>query len=240
MNCFAIKYFEFLVDSNLVDTFAKLYRAAPMVPPLKEVIRLGEGTQVEFKKTLPQLEKIAKTLVSFANSHGGILIVGVQDDKVVTGITDIEEQLYVLEKANVFYCKPSVPIRFHEEDIYGKIVLVIEVEESQNKPHRALSQQGDWAVYVRDRDQCVLASNLVIKVLETQQEEKKIKNPNPLTNNEKALFGFLERQNKITLKDYAKLINVSKRRAYRILIDLTLKGKLFMHDFDNSLFFTKS
>lgn len=211
-----------------------------MAAPIKEIIRQGEGTQVEFKKTLPQLEKIAKTLVAFANSHGGKLIVGIQDDRYVCGISDLEEQLYILDKAIQFYTKPPVPIDFHEEEIYGKNILVIEVGESQNKPHRALSAQNEWLVYIREKDQCVLASNLVVKVLETQREERESHNPEVLTKNEQALFGFLERQNRITLKDYAKLINVSKRRAYRILIDLTLKGKLFMHDFEKSLFFTKA
>lgn len=211
-----------------------------MAAPIKEIIRQGEGTQVEFKKILPQLEKIAKTIVAFANSHGGTLIVGIQDDKFVCGITDLEEQLYILDKAIHFYSRPPVPIRFHEEEIFGKSILVVEIEESHSKPHRALSTQGEWLVYVRDQDQCVVASNLVVKVLETQMAQRESETAKPLTNNELALFGFLERQNRITLKDYAKLINVSKRRAFRILINLTLNGKLFMHDFGKALFFTRA
>lgn len=211
-----------------------------MASTLKEIIRQGEGPQVEFKKTLPQLEKIAKTLVAFANSHGGILLVGIQDDKYVCGVGYVEEELYLLEKANSEFCEPPVSYQMEEEEIYGKQVLVIKIGESRQKPHKARSAQGEWQVYIRAGDQCMVASSMVVKILENQRKEQEDEVPKPLTNNERALFGFLDRQNKITLKDYAKLINVSKRRAYRILIDLTLRGKLFMHDFEQTLFFTKS
>lgn len=211
-----------------------------MAATLKELIRQGEGLQVEFKKTLPHLEKIAKTLVAFANTKGGVLLVGIQDDKFVCGISDVEEELFILEKANQFYCQPKVSFRTVEEEVFGKKVLMIEVFEGIDKPYRAQLANGDWQVFVRAGDQCVLASSLVIKVLETQRNEMLALMPEKITNNERALFSFLERQRRISLKDYAKLINVSKRRAYRILIELTLKGKLFMHDFESNLFFTKA
>lgn len=210
-----------------------------MAATLKELIRQGEGLQVEFKKTLPHLEKIAKTLVAFANTKGGFLLIGIQDDKFVSGISDVEEELFMLEKANQFHCQPMVSFAVHEEEVFGKKVLIIEIIEGLDKPYRA-QLNGDWQVFVRAGDQCVLASSLVVKVLETQRDEREALKPEKITNNEKALFTFLERQRRISLKDYAKLINVSKRRAYRILIELTLKGKLFMHDFESHLFFTKA
>lgn len=46
---------------------------------LREVIAAGEGRQVEFKRGLPRDEKTARTLVAFANTRGGLLIVGVGD-----------------------------------------------------------------------------------------------------------------------------------------------------------------
>lgn len=210
-----------------------------MASTLKEIIRQGEGPLVEFKKTLPQLEKIAKTLVAFANTKGGLLLIGVQDDKFVIGISDVEEELFMLDKANQLHCEPQVEFSTYEEEVFGKRVLVVEVAEGKNKPYKALQANGEWQVFVRSDDQCVIASGLVVKVLETQRDEREAKKAEELTNNEQVLFGFLEKQRRITLKGYAKLINVSKRRAYRILINLTLRGKLFMHDFEHSLYFTK-
>jgi len=214
---------------------------AAMALSLKETIRSGENTRVEFKKTLSKLEKIAKTLVSFANTKGGTLLIGIQDDKQIIGISDAEEELYMLEQANLFYCNPPVEFSTSEELVSGKSVLVIEIKESQNKPHRSLSGNGDWLLYVRTEDQCMVASDLVAKAFEFQKYEREaMVRSKSETNNEKALFGFLDRKRRITLKDYAKLINVSKRRAYSILIRLTLSGKLFMHDLEQTLFFTRA
>jgi predicted HTH transcriptional regulator len=211
-----------------------------MASSLKEIIRSGEGSQVEFKKTLSQLEKVAKTLVSFANSRGGLILVGVQDNGFVIGVNQPEEEHYMLEQAAGFYCKPPVKLEIRDEEIFGKTVVVGQVEESSLKPHYALSRDEDWQLYVRSSDQCVIASPLVARALQMEKEGRDSLRKTPVSNNEKALFGFLDKKRRITLKDYAKLINVSKRRAYKILIDLTLSGKLYMHDLESQVFFTKA
>lgn len=211
-----------------------------MASTIKELIRNGEDSKVEFKKTLSQLEKIAKTLVSFANSKGGTVLIGIQDDKQVIGVSDTEEELYMLDKAAMFYSRPEVEYSISEEELYGKKVLVVEVPESLKKPHRSLSYQGEWQLYVRSGDQCLIATPLVARSLEMEKEGREKVSVSKSTNNELALFRFLDEKRKITLKEYAKLINVSKRRAYRILMELTLSGKLYMHDFEHTIFYTKS
>jgi predicted HTH transcriptional regulator len=211
-----------------------------MAATIKELIRSGEGPQIEFKKTLSQLEKVAKTLVSFANSKGGTILVGVQDDKFVIGVNDVEEETFILDQAINFYCTPPVKVEVREEEVFGKNVLVLEVPESETKPHRSQSVSGEWLLYVRSGDECLIATPLVAKALALEKEGRDSLKSKSLTNNEKELYSFLDKKRKITLKDYAKLINVSKRRAFKILIDLTLSGKLFMHDFEATTFFTKA
>lgn len=211
-----------------------------MASSLKEVIRSGEGPQVEFKKTISSFEKIAKTLVAFANSRGGLLLIGIQDDKQVIGVADIEEEYYMLEQAANFYCNPVVPIQVLEEEVFGKMVLVVRVEESGVKPHQALNAQGEYLTYIRTNDQCMVASPLVIKSLNLEKEGRDALKSVELTNNQKALYGFLDRKRRITIKDYAKLINVSKGRAYKILTTLTLDGQLYIHTLERTIFYTRA
>lgn len=211
-----------------------------MASSLKEVIRQGEGPQVEFKKTISSFEKIAKTLVAFANSRGGLIFIGIQDDKQVIGVADMEEEYYMLEQAANFYCNPAVKIQVIEEEISGKTVLVVRVEESHTKPHQALNAQGEYLTYIRTNDQCMLASPLVIKSLNMEKEGRDSLKVAELTNNQKALYGFLDRKKRITIKDYAKLINVSKGRAYKILTTLTLDGQLFIHTLERTIFYTRA
>lgn len=211
-----------------------------MASSLKEVIRSGEGPQVEFKKTISSFQKIAKTLVAFANSRGGLLLIGIQDDKQVIGVADIEEEYYMLEQAANFYCNPVVPIQVLEEEVFGKMVLVVRVEESGVKPHQALNAQGEYLTYIRTNDQCMVASPLVIKSLNLEKEGRDALKSVELTNNQKALYGFLDRKRRITIKDYAKLINVSKGRAYKILTTLTLDGQLYIHTLERTIFYTRA
>lgn len=57
----------------------------------EEIIR-GESVNIEFKQSLPdKSEKYLKTIAAFANSAGGKLIVGVEDDtRRVVGVEPAE------------------------------------------------------------------------------------------------------------------------------------------------------
>jgi len=211
-----------------------------MASPIKDLVRSGETNRIEFKKTLPQPEKFAKALVSFANTRGGTILVGVQDDKRFVGISDFEEEKFVLEKTASFFCVPEVLFEVSEEMLDGISIMVIEVPESETKPHYVLDSKGEKLLYVRSGDQCILASPLVARSLNLEKEGREILEGKPLSKNEDLLFKYLESKKRITLKDYAKLINVLKRRASKILIGLTLSGRLFMHDFEKTIYFSKA
>jgi ATP-dependent DNA helicase RecG len=52
-----------------------------------EMIRKGEGLDLEFKTCRNQLNRDAyKTVCAFLNRHGGTLLLGVQDNGVIQGI----------------------------------------------------------------------------------------------------------------------------------------------------------
>jgi predicted HTH transcriptional regulator len=55
---------------------------------LRRLIQQGESQTVEFKSRIPTPETIARSLVAFANSNGGILLLGVGDDGRIFGLTD--------------------------------------------------------------------------------------------------------------------------------------------------------
>ena len=53
---------------------------------IKQLIFEGESVNLDFKKTITSCEKIAKTLVAFANNKGGRLLVGVLDNGTIKGV----------------------------------------------------------------------------------------------------------------------------------------------------------
>src|SRR5258708_4508931 len=60
---------------------------------LIEIINNGESSGVEFKRDVLQNYDLAKELVAFSNLRGGIVLLGVEDDGSISGVTraDLEE-----------------------------------------------------------------------------------------------------------------------------------------------------
>jgi ATP-dependent DNA helicase RecG len=55
---------------------------------ISELIAQGEGPTVDFKRDLSSPGKVLKDIVAFANTSGGIVIIGVDDDRTIVGIED--------------------------------------------------------------------------------------------------------------------------------------------------------
>src|SRR5262245_47758597 len=63
---------------------------------LLNLIRGGEDTHLEFKIRLVNVEKVTNEIVALANSGGGVVIFGVNDQRRLEGLDDpedVEEQL---------------------------------------------------------------------------------------------------------------------------------------------------
>ena len=54
---------------------------------LLEIIHNGENSGVEFKRDVIENHALAKELVAFANFEGGMVLLGVEDDATISGIT---------------------------------------------------------------------------------------------------------------------------------------------------------
>jgi predicted HTH transcriptional regulator len=206
---------------------------------LRALISQGEGERLEFKKKTTHPTRISRTLASLANTQGGQVLVGVDDDGRVVGVRDAEEEMFVLRDAAAHYIDPPLTLSFREiETEDDLIVLVVNVAESPNKPHRAQIAPGEWRGYVRVRDESVQASTLTEKVLERQQPEAGLEKI-PLNKDELRVLDYLKTKHpRITVAEYAKLINVSRRRAYRTLIKLVLHGYLRYHDKEKEPYYT--
>ncbi len=53
---------------------------------IDEIISQGENQAVEFKSVSVRVESIAKELVAFSNTQGGTLLIGVEDNGLISGI----------------------------------------------------------------------------------------------------------------------------------------------------------
>lgn len=137
------------------------------VHPLVKLISEGEGPRLDFKKTISSARKIARTLVAFANTRGGSLLIGVRDNGTVAGIS-LEEEMYMVDSAAKVFCNPPVRYEYKLHDYKGLAVLQVQVPESLDKPHLAKDDDNQWQIFVRVNDKSVLASPILAEVLRRQ------------------------------------------------------------------------
>lgn len=204
---------------------------------LLQLIEEGENLHVEFKQRFSTHEKIAKEMIAFANTKGGVIVFGVDDDKSIYGVqSEKSEATLVLETAER-YCEPPINLIISYFDIENRELVVAEIEESQTKPHRIQDFEkkfdiNEASVYVRVQDKSVLASKEMIKVLQNQIENKELKNY-VVGKNEKIVFTYLENNETINVRELSRLANISNRRASRTLINLVRANLLIIHTKDN-------
>lgn len=183
---------------------------------IKKLIAGGENQFVDFKFQITNARKIARSMVAFANTDGGKLLIGVKDNGNIVGISS-DEELYMIELAAFKYCKPAVKFEVESYDFDGKIVLQVSIDESTEKPHYSFEENKKWLVYVRKNDENILSNKIWIEVLKRKSKDKKtiIKFNEP----EKALFKYLESESFITLDKFIEIAKIKSYLAEKILIN---------------------
>lgn len=126
---------------------------------IKELLKKEENEALDFKLSISNSSKIAKTLVAFANTRGGTIAIGINDHKKIIGI-DPEEELFMINKAAEDYCIPPVQyksavyeISYLEDEKLAEelLILIIDVSKS-NEEHRLLSKENIPLKYIRIGD----------------------------------------------------------------------------------------
>jgi predicted HTH transcriptional regulator len=204
-----------------------------MQDKLKKLIKQGEGERLDYKQSISNPNKIAKTICSFANTKGGKILVGIKDDKTICGI-DPEEEKFMLDKAADFHCFPPVKISYKEIEEDGKIILIASIRESKEKPHHIIDKNMRQKVYIREKDKCLPVGKVMIDLLRT----KVVKSKQKLNPEEEKLYLLIKNNHRTTLKEIMKLFNYSQRRTSRILINLLQKNMIRLHEHEKEKYYT--
>ena len=106
----------------------------PMSPDIPLWLQ-PEGKQLEFKRDLSSPRNLLKTLVAFANSAGGKLVIGVNDARQIVGVADPlaeEERICNLIADGI---APRLIPNVELVSVGEATLLVVEVYPSSNRPH---------------------------------------------------------------------------------------------------------
>lgn len=136
-----------------------------------ELIRKGEGLDLEFKSCRNQLNRdIYKTVCAFLNRHGGTLFLGVQDNGDVQGIEpDAVAQIrkdFVTAVNNPQKITPSTYLTVDEVTVAGKPLLRIYVPES-SQVHRC-----NGRIYDRNEDGDLDITDHTVQVAQMYQRKQ--------------------------------------------------------------------
>lgn len=102
---------------------------------IENLLQQNEGIRLEFKAQL-DIDAIAKSITSFINTHGGDLVIGIDNNKNVLGIGHANHQAKTIQNALVELIKPTAPISVQVISYKKKEVILISVWEGAKKPYQ--------------------------------------------------------------------------------------------------------
>lgn len=104
---------------------------------IEELLSFGEGRHIEFKSDLKSPEPFISSVISFANTDGGRIFIGVNDNGEIIGVKNsnlIKEK--VIEWIGQ-YCDPRIDVKITH---YEKLnIVVVEVPLGDNRPYYSKS-----------------------------------------------------------------------------------------------------
>ncbi|MGR3219546.1 MAG: RNA-binding domain-containing protein, partial [Candidatus Anammoxibacter sp.] len=114
---------------------------------IREAIKNGENSFVEFKEYPIRPENLARELVAFSNFKGGTIFLGISDVGEIKGVdkSNIEEWVMNIASDRI---EPSIIPAYQELKIGSKTIIVIEVDLGLGKPY-AVKRKADRYYYIR-------------------------------------------------------------------------------------------
>lgn len=111
----------------------------------KEIIRLlekGETDNVEYKPSLSDTDRIIEVVCSFANTEGGVVLIGTREEKKnvkdrVAGIDIGKGTIGRLANRIIDKTDPTLYPNIEVIKVFGKNIIAIKVTEGRDKPYTA-------------------------------------------------------------------------------------------------------
>ena len=100
---------------------------------VREWINRGENEYVEFKEALTHADDVIKSVVAFANTKGGVILLGVKDDCSIIGYEEqLNETKNRFERMIAEKCDPPIGFNIEQVELSQKIT-VIKIPKGDNK-----------------------------------------------------------------------------------------------------------
>ena len=194
---------------------------------IKRLIFGGENEFVEFKRKINHPEKVIREVVAFANTKGGHLFVGVDDDGSIPGCKYADEEDFILQKAMRELCRPKIQFDLEVFPLSEKRSLLhYYIHPGERKPYFAFEkkQHRYGKAFVRVKDRSIQASPEIRKILKYNISPTDVHFQ--YGDNEKLLFNFLHNNETVTVNQFREISGLDYKSASFTLVQMVLANAL--------------
>jgi ATP-dependent DNA helicase RecG len=115
------------------------------------MISKGENLTIEFKEkyNTNKREEFLETIIAFANTNGGTLFLGINDNGEVVGTNTMRNCENTITDWIDKYCIPPIKAEIIEETLNDQKIIIVKINEGDNKPYCLLDTNNRHLFYVR-------------------------------------------------------------------------------------------
>ncbi len=185
----------------------------------------GEGKELEFKRGLPVDAKLARTLCAFANTRGGLLLIGVGDRGELVGAPRPRETMARVRAVAAERVEPALTVQVGAVLLGGRRIVWCSVAIAPLRPHVRLDEAGEREFVVRVGASNRRASGATLSSIRAQRAAGA--QPDEL---ERRILRWLAAEPEpATVAGFARAHNIGRQRALRAFTRLELAGRLVGH-----------
>jgi schlafen family protein len=198
---------------------------------LARLVREREGKLLEFKRGLPRDAKLARTLCAFANTRGGMLLIGVGDRGELVGAPRPAETAQRVREVAAERLEPPLSVEVGRIELESRHLVWCSVPISPARPHAALDDAGRRSILVRVGASNRAASDATLASIRSQRTRRGSLDPL-----QRSILRWVASRARraqpggdATVAAFARAHNVGLQRARRAFTALELAGRLVGH-----------
>jgi predicted HTH transcriptional regulator len=203
------------------------------ITKIKSLVKKGESERLEFKLKTTHPMRILNELVAFANTKGGLLIIGVSDeDFSILGVKHSEEDVFLMQKLIADHIYPELKYDIKKVPVSKKRDLILlDIPKGDQMPYYVNEKPGDrnGIAFVRLKDQSIKAG----KILRMMMNDKFKDKPNSIriAGDIEIIFSLMKSKERVSFEEIQNAIGKSRRITELLLLKI-LRMDLIGFDLD--------
>ncbi len=197
------------------------------------MVKKGESERLEFKLKTTHPMRILNELVAFANTKGGLLIIGVSDEDLsIIGVKHSDEDIFLMQKLISEHIYPELKYEVKKVSVSKKRDLILlDIPKGDQMPYYVNEKPGDRTgiAYVRLKDESIKAG----KILRMMMNEKFKDKPNSIriAGDIEMIFSLMKSKERVNFEEIQNALGKSKRITELLLLKI-LRMDLIGFDLD--------